>query len=610
MLLKSIKNCRFLRTLLYRFNNLNMHKKIMLTYFLFAFLLIVSMAAAIYTTTASSIRKQNIFSLQQNFNQTNSYLSYKLDTILSSADFLIYNASLNSILNKNLDIYSIVEQNSDAQTLLYLLKNVEENVDINQVRIYVPDQLIYANNGINICSFSEAQDAPWQESLSSQKGKYLFFSYSASDKTDSAHNCISLLRTMYRQDNYALISFILQLDIPLDSLESILQSANYTTDSVTCLVDSSGNIVASSSSSDAPHVWTVGNSLPLPEFAPGEVTTFSINNIKYIGIRCPLLNTDWNMVTLVPHASFTMTFSYPIRITICCMVVTLLLAWFLTKPIAYTITKRIKTLCTYMQKNRLGTLVEVPGTIYRDEIGMLYESYNFMISEIHRLMNENQTMERELKSAEYEALQSQINPHFLYNTLDMISWLSYQNKSAEISSVVYSLANFYKLSLAKGKYNIPLSDEIRHVTHYMEIQKLRFYGNIDFIINVDQMLLQFSIPKITLQPIVENAILHGILETASGKGTIILSGTMTDGCVLLTLADDGIGMDAAQLASILKPFSDKQPTKNSGSHYGLNNIDRRIKILYGPSYGLSFESTPGKGTKVHILLPAVHVDEL
>lgn len=606
MIYSRMKKLRLFRSLLYRFNNISMHQKIVLTYFFFVFLLVGILTAAVYVFTSASIHRQSAFSLKQNFNQANSYLSYKLNTVISASDMLIFNASLNTILNKDFENYSALEQNTDSRTILHLLKNMEESDDISRACIYVPDRLSYTGNNINICPFSQAETSPWWDQLFLKKGQNLFVNNDDTTAVPSDKTCISLLRAMYRKEDYSQVSFILRLDIPLESIESILESANHTSDSVTFLMDTSGNIIASSAS-EATSSWTADQLLALLSAIPEkEVSTLLFQGSKAIALQYPVENTAWSMVTLVPYSSFNMAISSLIHTILTAAALILLLAWFLSKPIAYTITKRINILCSYMQKTRNGSLTEISGTIYRDEVGTLYETYNFMISKIRTLMDENRLMEHDLRIAEYEALQSQINPHFLYNTLDMISWLSYQNKSKEISSVVYSLAKFYKLSLNKGKSIISLNDELSHVRYYMEIQNLRFYGSVNFHITVDPYLLQFSIPKITLQPIVENALFHGILKKESRQGTICLTGALEDNCISLQIRDDGIGIPPELLSHLLNPDS----AASEQSHYGLNNVNKRIKIQYGPDYGLSIESIPGSFTAVHILLPAVSADEV
>ena len=613
---QKIKKNRFFRSLLNRFDNISLQKKIMLTCFFFIGLLISFLAISIYTYTAASIRRQHTFSLQQNFDQALSYLSYRLNALGSSSDMLIYNTELNAILGIDPERRSSIEQIADSRTIIYLLKNMQENDDIVQARVYVPDTLSYSGNNVNICSFSQAQSSDWWDPLFSKKGIHLFQgAFSLEDLPYPDQECVALFRAMYRQNDYSQLAFILRLDMSVQKLEAILNSANYTNDSLTLLMEPSGKVIAHSDLPASPFLENGQTVLELPHFSDNTITQIQLNNTKALALKAPVSSTGWNMVTLVPYSSFTLATSSLMRTTLGVSFLLLVLTWFLSRPISYTITRRIDVLCGYMQQARDGILEAVPGIPYQDEIGILYENYNFMISRLNELLNENYRMGQDLKTAEYKALQSQINPHFLYNTLDMIRWLAYQQKTSEINQTVYSLASFYKLSLAKGKYIVPLSDELHHVNCYIEIQKLRFSGSISFITEVPPVLLQFSIPKITLQPIVENAVFHGILEKKNKKGTIRISGEFLRNEYLLTISDDGIGIPPGQLSSLAEAcrsssLSPESTASESGSPYGLRNINQRIQLQYGEKYGLFFESEPGSGTKVHILLPAIHMDEL
>lgn len=612
MAYRLMKRSRFFRSLLYRFNNIPLRKKIVLSYFLLVFLLVGILAVSIYTFTSASIIRQNTFSLEQSFHQANSYLTYKLNGISSSSDMLIYNVTLNSILSRDSSLNSSMNEMEDSRTILYLLKNMEENEDIKRARLYVPDELSYSGNNVNICSFSQAQSADWWQPLFEKKGIHLFTGNDMLEDTPYLNQKrIALIRAMYSQEDYSRLAFILRLDVPLTTIEEILNSANYTNDSTTLLLDEKGHLVAGSDlTKDSQLTEGEIKEINALHTVPDEVTAVTIGSRKYMTLTSVIKGTGWSMMTLVPYASFTMAVTSLVKTLLAASLLILALAYLVSKPIAYTITKRIDLLCRYMQKTKDGALVEASEAIYKDEIGILYENYNFMISRIRNLLSENYKMGIELKSAEFKALQSQINPHFLYNTLDMISWLSYQNKPEEISAVVYALAKFYKISLNKGSYIVPISDEINHVTYYMKIQDMRFSGNIHFVTDIPPELLQFSIPKITLQPIVENALFHGILEKKDKAGTITLSGKLKGEDLCLTIEDDGMGIISEQLNLLLAPMDIDTPSKSGGSHYGLRNIDKRIKFQYGEKYGLSFESVPGTGTKVHILLPAVHVDEI
>ena len=594
-----------------QFNNLKLHKKIMLTFFVLFFLMIGLLVFCIFTFTASSIRRQNAFSLQQSFQQSYDYLTYKLSSIRSSSDILIYNTTLNNILNEDSGNISTNKQFSDSRTILSLLKNMQEDEDIIQARIYVPDLLSYSGNQINICSFSQAEAAPWYEHLQTRKGQQIFVGTTLLEDLPYPESaCIALIRPMYHINNYSQLSFILRLDVTLSSLEAILASANYTNDSLTFLIDTTDEIIACSPvNQNASLIWKYGEIHELPEIPAEKVLTVSVDTVKMITYRKHVANTTWDMITLVPYDSFSMSITSLVQVFLLVTFLIIILSGILCRMFAESLTRRISRLCQYMQETKNGHLTKIPDTIYLDEIGTLYQSYNSMITQINTLINKNNEIAKNLKNAEYKALQAQINPHFLYNTLDMISWMSYQNKTTEISQVIYSLANFYRLSLAKGKDIIPLNNELNHIKYYMQIQEKRFSSTINFQILVNPDLLQYSIPKLTLQPLIENAISHGILETPNRSGNITVTGIQLGENFQITVTDDGIGIPLEKLECLLSDFSDTLES-DSGNHYGLRNINKRIKLQYGDTYGLSFESILGKGTSVHVLLPAVYVDEL
>ena len=236
-----------------------------------------------------------------------------------------------------------------------------------------------------------------------------------------------------------------------------------------------------------------------------------------------------------------------------------------------------------------------------DELGELIDSYNYMIGKMSILIDEQYKLGKSVKNAELKALQSQINPHFLYNTLDMINWMSYKKMNSEISHAVKNLAKFYKLSLNKGKDLVPIKDELQHATLFVNIQNMRYNNRISLKFNVDESINDYLIPKITLQPIIENSINYGILGKGEGTGTISILGYSINSDVILTISDDGIGMTEDKLKELI----DNKLTSSKGSGYGLKNINKRIKLLYGDNYGLSFKSVYNYGTTVIIKIPPI-----
>ena len=200
--------------------------------------------------------------------------------------------------------------------------------------------------------------------------------------------------------------------------------------------------------------------------------------------------------------------------------------------------------------------------------------------------------------SDLKALQAQINPHFLYNTLDMISWMAQKDETDNIRNVVQAMSQFYRLTLSKGHDIVTVGDEIKMCDAYMEIQKRRYRGKILYEVEVDEEINQYLIPKITLQPFLENAIVHGINEKDDARGIVILNGWIEDGRITLSVTDDGTGMR-----------EEDKTRPHTGSHYGMGNIAQRLELFYGEKIPIQVESSLGIGTCIVINIPAKTSEE-
>lgn len=207
-----------------------------------------------------------------------------------------------------------------------------------------------------------------------------------------------------------------------------------------------------------------------------------------------------------------------------------------------------------------------------------------------------------LRKAEFEVLQAQINPHFLYNTLDAIVWSAEAGNQKQVVSMVGSLSEFFRSSLNKGKEIVTVRDELQHVRSYLEIQQIRYQDILKYELNVPKQFYSFQIPKITIQPIVENALYHGI-KNKRGGGTIVVTGEEKDNAIVIKVIDDGIGMDEKRLADVRNGLLGKG--SKADAIYGLYNVNERIRLGFGEEYGISVESTYGVGTVVSITLPKI-----
>jgi two-component system sensor histidine kinase YesM len=205
-----------------------------------------------------------------------------------------------------------------------------------------------------------------------------------------------------------------------------------------------------------------------------------------------------------------------------------------------------------------------------------------------------------LRKAEFEVLQAQINPHFLYNTLDAIVWSAEAGNQKQVVSMVGSLSEFFRSSLGKGKEIVTIRDELQHVRSYLEIQQIRYQDILQYELNVPGKFFGFEIPKITIQPIVENALYHGI-KNKRGGGKIVVSGEEKGDAMVIKVIDNGIGMDEKRLADVRNGLLGKG--SKADAIYGLYNVNERIKLNFGEEYGISVDSTNGVGTVVSITLP-------
>ncbi|MCQ5129747.1 sensor histidine kinase [Butyricicoccus faecihominis] len=241
----------------------------------------------------------------------------------------------------------------------------------------------------------------------------------------------------------------------------------------------------------------------------------------------------------------------------------------------------------------------VSGT---DEINVLSGSFEHMVVRIQNLMAEVKSEEETLRKTELKALQAQINPHFLYNTLDSIQWMCEVGRTDEAVQMVSALARLFRISISRGADLIPIRRELEHAESYLIIQKFRYKDQFSYRFDVDESVLDCLCSKITLQPIIENAILHGFGELVE-DGEIVISAKADGANVVLTVTDNGIGMDEAQCHAILS-HDQSEP-----GGIGIKNVADRIRIYFGAPYGLSIESEPDRGTRVTIRLPQTGREE-
>ena len=270
--------------------------------------------------------------------------------------------------------------------------------------------------------------------------------------------------------------------------------------------------------------------------------------------------------------------------------------------IPLSITRPFKELSQVTDEIAKGNLSVRANVNTGVEATALSNSMNTMIDKINELLEQVTTEQIRLRKAEFELLQAQINPHFLYNTLDAIIWLAEAGEQKRVVGMVRNLSDFFRTSLNQGKDINSIKEEMLHVKSYLEIQHVRYQDILSYDIEVPESLYIYSIPKITIQPLVENALYHGI-KNKRGMGHISIRGQAGEKDFTITVTDDGIGIDETRLRQVQSGIQNKVLTGKD--FYGLYNVCERIRLNFGEEYGIFIESVYGEGTSVRVILPYV-----
>ncbi|NQX45421.1 sensor histidine kinase [Paenibacillus tritici] len=364
------------------------------------------------------------------------------------------------------------------------------------------------------------------------------------------------------------------------------------------IVDSAGRIISSQNKAKLYRDFKEAVSISLPE--TGKDTTFTQGS----GSEEMLIFTHrfeplkWTIVSAIPMKNISSGRKEINQLILGVGAACLLLALIVSFLLSRSITRHIFQLAKTMRQIRSGQMQVRSPYQSKDEIGYLSEGFNNLMDRMEALMAENVEKQRTKAEIEFKLLQSQVKPHFLYNTVETIISLIKLGLGKQAIQAAQYMANFYKISLSKGDDIIPIGEEMRLTESYLEIQQLRYVEYMEYTMEIDHDIMSYSIPKLTLQPIVENAIYHG-LKLKKEKGIIRISGRRNGNQLEIEIYDNGAGMHKNQIKAIMDGTS--VPDEING--FGIRSVSNRIRMLYGERYGLQVESEYGVYTKIIVVLP-------
>jgi len=325
----------------------------------------------------------------------------------------------------------------------------------------------------------------------------------------------------------------------------------------------------------------------LVNFKRSEITGWNIIGVTY----ADELNADINKIRQLTLA-----------IAVGSLLVVVLISVYLTNILTNPIRDLRRTIKRFADDN-LAIRAQVKTN---DEIGQLASSFNDLMNRIQWLVQKTMDDQVKIRKIEMKALQELIKPHFVYNTLDSIIGLLEQARIEEALDLIEALGMFFRTSLSHGKDIILIDAEVEHIRNYFTIQKFRFFNKFDTKVEVDEKILNYETIKLILQPLVENAIYHGV-RLMKKKGLIVIKGKEKEGVVVLEVIDNGVGMSAEKVNHINNVLTGVEKIEDENEYFGIRNVNERIKLTYGIEYGIYFKSKPNEGTSVTIILPIVKI---
>lgn len=585
-----------------RYKNCSMRVKLFASFFLLIFIpIIVLTVFAAYRSTAI-IQEQSMeiarLYLQQTENEMESEL-YKIATVSSS---VAQTAKVHEVLEKQNTGISFSEEYDDMNELYKTIESTRALQNLYQIRLFISDSFTHSRSNYITYPLSSVSDTDWYHQLVEQYQTQTLLPPSIfQPPLSEPQEVLSVVTLIRSRKNITRILGVVSVDVLKSDLIDILQRNNYAEQSAAYLVDENLNIVCGANSTFPVSEADLAAQLQQMRDTFGASSGVSTAGNAVYGLSAPIFD-GWRIFTVASMGNLLSPVSDLRDQMILLTVIISIIAFCLSYLYARYSTRRIKTLAEQVRRVENGDLSVSCIVDSEDEIGELQNSFNFMVRRISLLVDERYNLGKNLKDMELRALQAQINPHFLYNTLDMIAWKAMASGNQETVDIVVKLARFYRLSLSNGSDFLPLSDEVEHVRLFVELTNLCRSRNVQLNTEVAPNIADYPIMKLILQPIVENSLFHGLYELSDREGVIRLTAEQIGSYVQIQIADNGVGIEKSKLAELLaKKERPVVNTKRGG--YGIGNILERLRIYYDDRFTFQIESAILTGTTVTIRIP-------
>lgn len=580
------------------FANLSMQQKLLVV---FVFLVSLPVTLVSYVSSLNYSRSIEANTTAYATEMT-SHMLVKLDDYVTD----LFNMSAMPLYNKDFLAW-LQEPELDLQTqrsMDFYVTNLNK-IKPDTVSVYIFDNhgRPYYNikTGGKRSNFAEAQ-ATWARIARLGDGRPMLVStQEVSSDWEAPYYAFSVIRELKDVKNdFAPLGYIV-FDTSINAIKRQIEGVDQVTKGKTVLVDESNRVVFDSEGKLTTRDISQDESIRRATANRGSFP-IRLDGKSFICTYAKSSLTNWKMLVYVPMEEATRQATVTRNLTLLTTAVFIAFALSIAIAASYALTRPISKIKRLMQEVQLGNLDVRFNQKYRDEVGLLGRNFNTMIVRVQELLDRVKVTETHRKEAELDALQSQINPHFIYNTLETIRMRAEINDDEEVADLTYMLGKLLRYSVNHRGSSVTVRMEIEHLENYLALQNVRFSGKYKLELDIAERWYDHPCIKLMFQPIVENA-LHHAYKNKPGPGTIRLSAWEEGKDLLFAVADDGDGMDEETLKTLKEQIAGARSDLTSGRGIGLRNVNERLRLQYGEGYGLSVESRADRGTEVKLRLP-------
>lgn len=562
-----------------------------------------------YPQVVRHYREKTDYSMEQSVSQAISFT----ESYLRNMTYLANMVEDNGVIQNTLSADGFGEERPYMeQWLEYYELNKEFNSyeisnSVYRFCLYVPDEVMYAGNQYyfdGVSRLKERSDYVDLRYALNRGEDYVAISRERDgvDQQDTSQMVTLYHRIASKKEKEEELG-ICSISVSAKYFQDIMKNANITSEGLVYLMSENGRMITSSNSSILQKMQKKG--ILLNYGAELFMEKRKEGQKEYYITRQNVDGASWQMILIIPENEYEDQYRFlwlSAALMLGSMIAVIVLMSYLLSGYYVGRLKKLNVEMTGLESGNLNA--NLPITTEEDEIEEIYHNFNGMVQEVQRLMQEHYQLGKEVKMAEVRALQAQINPHFLYNTLDLINWISMDYGAEEIGTLTWNLTRFYRLSLNHGKSLISIGEEVEHVEVYVNIENYHFDNAISLEVDVPEELKSYACLNIILQPFVENAIVHGIAEKPDIESCEIrICARRKEQDIVFSVQDDGPGVDVKEMQK-----ETQQDIRTAQHGYGVRNINFRLKLCFGEKYGVTYLESE-KGTHVEIKIPVMTMAE-